>query len=586
VSGRPSGRGLGLALGLACLSLVCALHARDWRTGDAPDTVVVQWRRGPDAAALAAEAARLGLGSGLGEAELHKALHKMAGAELKRSLDLIKVDIVRLPGAVGAAAVDRALAVYRASGLVATAGPDGPMRMAQAPSSYPPTDLDLAGGQQNLTDTAWMGAAAAYSAGTIKLQGQVTVALLDTGVNPGPPADTEFSQGQVLPDGVSYVEGVFSSADDNGHGTFCAGLLAAFPQNPSSPSGIYGTFLDPSLIRILPVKVLDSCGRGYTSNLTSGVVYAVGQGARVISMSIAVDEDDPALQSACEAARDAEVFLVAAAGNDAGATSYPAAYAQVLAVAALDHADMPASYSNSGKIDISAPGGDGLSPGYCPCNGPPANASAAQALVASCPYAIWSLATDYPGCPSDSPPNLACGLSLAYGYAAGSGTSFACPQVAAAAALLFSQDPGRQVSDVQQLLLRSAAATALGPGYNNRTGWGKLNLLGALVQTHAGAPASPLKVYNWPNPFSPAKDGLTTLTFFLPQPAAATLSVYDGAGELVRHWDLGAASTYAGMNQLTWDGRNGRGTMAANGAYLLVLQSGGARAVNRIGLLQ
>ena len=156
----------------------------------------------------------------------------------------------------------------------------------------------------------------------------------------------------------------------------------------------------------------------------------------------------------------------------------------------------------------------------------------------------------------------------------------------AAAALLLSQDPSLHVEDVTQRLLQSASPTSLGGGWHSATGWGKLNYYGALQRQAISGAGAVLKVWNAPNPFSPGRDGSTTLTFVLPTPAATVVRLFDAAGDLVKRWELNAGQTFAGMNLLAWDGRNGAGTLVANGAYLLVLESNGQRAVNRVAVLR
>jgi hypothetical protein len=175
----------------------------------------------------------------------------------------------------------------------------------------------------------------------------------------------------------------------------------------------------------------------------------------------------------------------------------------------------------------------------------------------------------------------ACTFSPRYEGAAG--TSFAAPLVAAAAALLLSQDSGRQVEDLQRILIQSALPTAEGPGYHGDTGWGKLNFAGALSYQASAAQGAALKLYNWPNPFNPDKEGLTTLTFILPAAGPVTLRMLDAGGDLVKQWSVDGAS---GMNLLVWDGKNGAGNTVANGAYSVLLQSGGAQARCTVAVLR
>jgi serine protease len=279
-----------------------------------------------------------------------------------------------------------------------------------------------------------------------------------------------------------------------------------------------------------------------------------------------------ALRNAISLARAQNVMLVAAAGNSNAYTAYPAIYSNVFAVGALDHLGGKASYSNYGKLELSAPGGD--LDQYCAC----------LAAPAGCNWEVWSLSGTYPACSQPNSVTYTC--ALANGVEGGAGTSFSAPLVAAAAALLFSQDPALHVEEVSQRLMQSALPTSAGPGWHSSTGWGKLNFYGALTQPLAAGNATVLKAWNSPNPFSPGRDAYTTLTFVLPAPAPVSLKLYDGGGELVKAWELGADGTFAGMNMLNWDGRNGTGMAMANGAYLLVLESGGARAINRVAVLR
>jgi serine protease len=479
------------------------------------------------------------------------------------NVPLIRMSRLRLP-VLTEAAVDAAIQSLSASPLVKAAEPDHPVKMA---SAGPPNDPLYANGEQSYLDSIhWTQAFEAAEAGTISLTTAVTVAIIDTGVG----VHTDLSQGQVLMTGSNFVTPGNPTTDDNGHGTFCTGLMAAATNNSTGMSGV---FFATNLIHILPVKVLDSCGSGSTSNLAAGISFAVAQGARVINMSIQSDSGSDALEDAVDQARDSGVLIVAAAGNDDGPTSYPATYAQVLAVAALTHDDQRTSYSNYGKLELSAPGGD-LDPECGP---------ETIGFVSGCQDNIWSLyPVVNPSCnpaePQSSQPNS---------YFAGSGTSFAAPMVTAAAALLFSQDPSRQVEDVERILEQTASATAYGAGYNGQTGWGKLNVYGALTyQSTAQTGSAGIKAYNWPNPFNPDKDRLTTLTFFLPVGAATTLRLFDGGGDLVKQWQLSNAQAYAGMNLLTWDGHNGVGAPVANGAYTLVVDSAGKRATAVVAVIR
>lgn len=547
---------------LLCLA-AASLNAA-WKPGDALDRILVLWKAQPSEGLRQAEIRRLGLTSP--KADPRSALHALAGGTPIRQTPLLDIEIVALPAARSGADVDRALAVYQASGLVQAAEPDAPVRMAAA--AWPDDPAFVGGRQVGLTQTAWTQAWAAWKAGAIVLHSVVTVAVLDTGVD----AHTDFADGQRLT-GASFVDSEADSSDNNGHGTFVAGLIAASPANGS---GIAGAFFDPAYLHLLPVKVLSGCGEGSYSSLSAGLLYAVDQGAQVVNMSIeASDPSDIFAEAVLEADRRG-VVVVAAAGNDFGAAvGWPAAYPSVISVGALTTADLPTDYTNAGKVDISAPGGAGA-PG-CHCLNSPVG----------CPSEIWSLSAQYIGCSTSAASFGDCNMPYSLsGYEAAAGTSFASPLVAAAAALILSQSPGLAPKDVLQRLIQGASATAEGSGFHKSSGWGKLNFKGALTVGADSGPTLGFKAWNWPNPFSPVKDGYTTFNIQLDARQDLTLRLLDAGGDLVKSWQIPAASTWIGSNFVQWDGRNGAGRDAANGSYLLVVEGSSGRATHRVALLR
>ena len=546
---RPTAAPAALAI-WALSSLAFAAQDAWWKAGDAPDTLLVTFQSPlSDLQARAREALQAGL-----------------GAQVDLEIPSIHVQRLRLAPGSGEAGVNAALKAYRDSGLVRAAQPDFPAHPASLTVDDPLYTSPTAS-QWYLTATAWPQAVAAYNAGSFSLPGSVVVAVIDSGVAPS--ADLA---GQLLP-AVNFASGSPGTSDDFGHGTFCAGLIAAVGGNGI---GMAGAFIEPGKVKILPLRVFGGCGTGYVSDIAAAIVYAAQQGARVLNLSLAIGGDSSAVENAIAQARVGGALVVAAAGNDGGAgTSYPAAYPNAMAVGALDHADGKAFYGNQGKLEISAPGGDGIYPPQ----------TCATSSSACCPYGIWSLEDDHPGCPAQS--NFACSIpdgSIPVAVNAGSGTSFSTPLVSAAAAMLFSQDPGRSVEDVERILEQSASPTALGPGFHAETGWGKLNYAAALASQSVAPGGSAMKAYNWPNPFRPDRDRVTTFTFFLPEGRPTKLRLLDAGGDLVKQWDLPSANP--GMNFQVWDGRNGVGDAVAVGAYTLVVESGGRRVLAQVAVLR
>ena len=173
---------------------------------------------------------------------------------------------------------------------------------------------------------------------------ETVIAILDTGV--APVADLG---GKLLP-GRNILTGSGDTDDTNGHGTLSAGVASAQGDNGID---VAGYCWDCS---ILPVKVMESSG--YMSDLAAGIVWAADNGADVISMSLSGPSGTSAVQQAVRYARDRDVSLVAAAGNNGDTTMrYPAAYAEVISVAGSTSADELYTWSNHGSwVDVAAPG--------------------------------------------------------------------------------------------------------------------------------------------------------------------------------------------------------------------------------------
>jgi hypothetical protein len=93
-------------------------------------------------------------------------------------------------------------------------------------------------------------------------------------------------------------------------------------------------------------------------------------------------------------------------------------------------------------------------------------------------------------------------------------------------------------------------------------------------------------MYNYPNPFNPEQTS-TTLRYSLSKTAQVNIRIYDAGGILVKTLVEGMPMN-AGDEQATpWDGRNGSGTIVANGVYFYVVEStAGERAVGKIAVIR
>jgi len=171
----------------------------------------------------------------------------------------------------------------------------------------------------------------------------VRVAMMDTGVDRSHP-DIGAAAGA-----ISFVPG--QAVDDfDGHGTHIAGTLMA----RNNTVGVVGGAPGASL---LVAKILDNNGDGDTARAISALNWAVTNGAKIVSMSFGGSEFSQALSDACDAAADAGVLLIAAAGNDGASTPfYPAMYPSVMAVSGVDGSGALAAFSNFGPhISVAAP---------------------------------------------------------------------------------------------------------------------------------------------------------------------------------------------------------------------------------------
>jgi subtilisin family serine protease len=183
----------------------------------------------------------------------------------------------------------------------------------------------------------------------------VKVAVLDTGIDLDHP-DLKVAGS------VSFVQGVPSADDDNGHGTLVAGIIGAIDNG----LGVVGVAPEAE---IYAVKVLNQYGRGNLSDVVAGINWAVEHHMHVINVSIASPVEWP--QSAVDAlkrAYDSGIVIVAGAGNGGTENSAvesiwsPARYTTVISVGAIDKTYSRLSNSSTGAaLELSAPGVDILS---------------------------------------------------------------------------------------------------------------------------------------------------------------------------------------------------------------------------------
>jgi subtilisin family serine protease len=232
--------------------------------------------------------------------------------------------------------------------------------------------------------------------------------------------------------GYNFVAYTNDPRDDHGHGTAITGIVAAVGNNDTDIAGVCWT------VRIMPVKVLGIDGEGTAADAVPAIYYAVANGADIISGSWGATEGSSALADAIAYAHAEGVVVVAAAGNsDSGDPYYPAAYPEVISVAATDSNDQRWYLSNYGDwVDLAAPGRD-----------------------------IVSLYATLPG--QVTRPGVVRRMS---------GTSLAAPHISGACALLLAADPFLRCDELHRIL--TATADPIEPGICASNG--RLNLYAAL----------------------------------------------------------------------------------------------------------
>ena len=251
--------------------------------------------------------------------------------------------------------------------------------------------------------------------------------------------------------------------DNHGHGTHVSGTIGAIGNNELGVIGV------APHARIMAVKGLDANGSGSIEDLSSAIIYAADKGASVINLSWGGSGPTPqTLIDAISYAHNVKgAVVVAAAGNsnqDVGTQVngfYPACIRDVIAVAAVNHLDAKASFSNFGaKIDVTAPGGGDTGAGVQPDR------------------SILSLLSSQAGSAMTGSGQLIVGTK----YLRQSGTSMASPHVAGVAALIRAQHPEFSPEQVRQTL-RSGADDIGAVGFDTQFGYGRLNASRSLTIT-------------------------------------------------------------------------------------------------------
>jgi hypothetical protein len=302
----------------------------------------------------------------------------------------------------------------------------------------------------------------------------VRVAVIDSGLDGNHP---EFQPKSEIWAAKSFVGGS-QTTDEIGHGTFVAGEIAAAVNNNQGIAGI----AFPAKLIIAKIASPDSTIDPEVE--ATAIRWAVDHGAQVINLSLGGPRDplDPRIDSfsakeaaAVEYAVRHGVVVVAATGNCDSTPScpwnyadYPSALPHVIGVSALTRTEDVAGFSNRDQIynDVSAPGTE---------------------MISTLPLALTA---QRPSCADQGYSD--CGPA---GYVRAQGTSFAAPQVAAAAALLLALKPTLTPDQVSYILERSAddlnasdGCKVCPAGRDAVSGWGHLDITKAIQMIEGPLP--------------------------------------------------------------------------------------------------
>jgi subtilisin family serine protease len=377
-----------------------------------------------------------------GQAEINA--FKALGGTVKHTFTIIPAISGKLPA--------QAVEALKMNPLVKEVEPDLPV---YALEYLPGNELDNSWGVKQI------------NAGTAQEKGylgsdisgkHVKVAVIDSGVNyTHRELSANFDPANL---GYDFVQSDIYPMDVYGHGTHVAGTVAAVKDG----FGVVG--VAPG-VQIIALRILDDNGVGSESRVIEALQWISDYNAahpddpiRITNNSYGTGSYSSQLNAAFDASAKTGVLHIAAAGNSGNSAGsgdnviYPAKYASVVAVAAVDNNNLRASWSSTGAdVEISAPGVSVLS--------------------------TWNDSTSY----LDPQPFCFSGYN-SYFYKEGSGTSMASPHVAGVAALLMASNAAYTAADVRQRM--NSTALDLGTsGKDTKYGYGLVDAAAALGITAA-----------------------------------------------------------------------------------------------------
>ncbi len=300
-----------------------------------------------------------------------------------------------------------------------------------------------------------------YAWNTTTGSSSILVAVVDTGIDYNHPD----LQANYIPLGRDWVNNDADPKDDNGHGTHCAGIIAATLNNGIGIAGL-------AQVKIMSEKALSASGSGGSVGLANAIVDAVDQGAKIISNSWGSNTESQVISQAIDYAVAHGVLVLVAAGNSGKEEKeYPASNPQVVSVGATNIFDTIASFSTYGDwVDVSAPG-----------------------------VMIYSTMPTYHVDMNNEPR-----FTMTYSYA--NGTSMACPMAAGVAALILSKYPN-MTANLLRYQLENTCDDLGAPGIDKYFGHGRVNAKTGVEQT---LPNHDVVAMDWDTPFDNIKIGSAT----------------------------------------------------------------------------
>lgn len=289
----------------------------------------------------------------------------------------------------------------------------------------------------------------------------ITIAVVDTGADVSAP-DLAWK----TPVAHSVRRGGADVVDANGHGTFVAALAAGSSTNGDGIAGVAGE------AGLMVVQAGAANGSFTDVDEAAAIVWAVDHGARIVNLSLGGPGVSALEQRAVDYAVAKGALLVAAAGNGflrGNEVEYPAALLQPVG-----------SRGSGGRgLSVAASGRDGTRARFSSTGSHVSLAAPGQGV-----FSAVSAASSESRYPRTLLPGSLGGL---YGY--GSGTSYATPQVAGAAALVWAANPRLLATDVASILEETASGAG---SWNAELGFGVVDVAAAVERARTAEPSAPV----------------------------------------------------------------------------------------------